>query len=61
MGPLPKFLKFYCLAETYGKRPVLHEYLAPSDGLSCLMFCTLSRAATVCHFLTVEMVYNLKH
>lgn len=19
MGPLPKFLKFYCLAETYGK------------------------------------------
>lgn len=55
MGPLPKFLKFYCLDETYGKRPVLHEYLAPSGGLSRLMF---SRAATVClffFFLTVEL------
>ena len=53
-GPCPNFLHFYCLAETYGKRPVLHEYLAESGRLSCLMFCTLSRAAAVCHFLTVE-------
>lgn len=59
MGPVAKFLKFYCLAEAYGKRPVLHEGLAQAGGLFWLMF---GCAATVCHFFdSWAQMYDLKH